>query len=108
MVEILKALNSLVWGIPALVMILGVGCYLSIQTRFAQILMFPKAVRSFLRRFQRNDDTEEALKQRLTAYSAETMPVISYFEKLGYVRHVNANQSIEKVTEDMFKSLEEN
>ncbi|MBE6113628.1 MAG: adenylate kinase [Erysipelotrichaceae bacterium] len=58
--------------------------------------------------YQRADDTEEALKQRLTAYSAETMPVINFFEKLGYVRHVNANQSIEKVTEDMFKSLEEN
>ena len=57
--------------------------------------------------YQRADDTEESLKQRLTAYSDETMPVINFFDKLGYVRRINANQSIEKVTEDMFKSLEE-
>lgn len=56
MVEILKSVNRVVWGVPALVMILGVGCYLSIQTNFAQIRMLPKAVRSFLRRFRKKDN----------------------------------------------------
>ena len=57
MIEVLKWVNRVVWGVPALVMILGVGCYLTIQTDFAQIRLFPEALQSFLRRFQKRDDT---------------------------------------------------
>ena len=39
--------NSLVWGAPALVLILGVGLFLSFRTGFAQIRLFPKALREF-------------------------------------------------------------
>ena len=52
MLKLIEFLNKIVWGIPALVLILGVGIYLSIQTRFAQIRLFPKALRQFLSRFQ--------------------------------------------------------
>lgn len=45
--EILDYLNRLVWGLPALVLILGVGIYLSVRTGFAQVVLFPKAVRVF-------------------------------------------------------------
>lgn len=58
MIGIIKSLNRVVWGVPALVMILGVGLYLSVQTNFAQIRMFPKAVRCFVRRFRKRDDTD--------------------------------------------------
>jgi AGCS family alanine or glycine:cation symporter len=34
MTKILESVNSLVWGIPALVLILGVGFYLSLRTGF--------------------------------------------------------------------------
>ena len=51
MLNVLKFLNDLVWGIPALVLILGVGLYLTICTGFAQFRFFPEALRSFLRRF---------------------------------------------------------
>ena len=47
MTKILEAINHFVWGIPALILILGVGLYLSIRTGFLQITLFPKALRSF-------------------------------------------------------------
>ncbi|MBR4109968.1 MAG: sodium:alanine symporter family protein [Oscillospiraceae bacterium] len=50
MVAFLEKVNHFVWGIPALILILGVGIYLSIRTGFAQITLFPKALRSFFGR----------------------------------------------------------
>lgn len=47
MSKILSGINSLVWGAPALVLILGVGLYLSARLRFAQLALLPKAFRSF-------------------------------------------------------------
>lgn len=41
-------LNGLVWGVPALVLILGVGIYLSVRLHFVQITLFPEALRQFL------------------------------------------------------------
>ena len=48
--EILENAYALVWGIPALVLILGVGLYLSIRTGFVQLRLFPAACRAFWRR----------------------------------------------------------
>lgn len=39
--------NKFVWGAPALVLILGVGLYLSLRTGFIQLRLFPKACRLF-------------------------------------------------------------
>ena len=50
MTKILEHVNQIVWGAPALVLILGVGLYLSIRTGFAQLALFPKAMRSFFSR----------------------------------------------------------
>lgn len=47
MIAILERINAVVWGVPALVLILGVGIYLSFATGFAQISLFPKALRQF-------------------------------------------------------------
>lgn len=47
MTEILEKINALVWGIPALLGILGIGLYLSIRTHFAQLRLFPRALRNF-------------------------------------------------------------
>lgn len=47
MSKILSNINGLVWGAPALVLILGVGLYLSARLRFAQLALLPKAFRSF-------------------------------------------------------------
>ena len=47
MVRLLEWLHSIVCGVPSLIMILGVGIYLSFRCRFIQIRCFPEAMRSF-------------------------------------------------------------
>ncbi len=51
MIQILEQVNRFVWGVPALLLILGVGLYLSIRTGFVQFRLFPKACKLFLCRF---------------------------------------------------------
>lgn len=50
--NLLESVNRFVWGIPALVMIVTVGIYLSVCTRFAQFRLLPKALRSFGSQFK--------------------------------------------------------
>lgn len=49
MLEIIEkvnsAVNNFVWGIPAIICIIGVGLYLSIRTKFIQIRKFPLAMK---------------------------------------------------------------
>ena len=35
------AVNNFIWGVPAMICIIGVGLYLSIRTNFLQIRKFP-------------------------------------------------------------------
>ena len=55
MLEILEKINTVVWGAPALIGILGVGIYLTIRTGFAQLRLFPESLRSFFTSFSRKD-----------------------------------------------------
>ena len=48
-IKLLENVNNVVWGIPALVLILGVGVYLTVRTRFAQFRLFPRALSLFFR-----------------------------------------------------------
>lgn len=48
MTGIIENVNRFVWGAPALVLILGVGLYLSVRTGFAQLTLFPRALRQFV------------------------------------------------------------
>ena len=47
MAKFLSDFHDFVWGAPALVMILGVGIFLSLKLRFAQLTLFPRALRVF-------------------------------------------------------------
>lgn len=47
MEQYLDFANHFIWGAPALVLILGVGLYLSLRTGFAQLRLFPYACRAF-------------------------------------------------------------
>jgi len=58
MTEVLELVNSIVWGAPALILILGVGIYLSFRTGFAQLTLFPRALRDFFSRL-RGGKTED-------------------------------------------------
>lgn len=61
METILETVNSVVWGVPALLGILGVGLYLSIRTGFAQIRLLPKALRAFLATFTGKEKKDEGV-----------------------------------------------
>ena len=50
MAEVLDQAYGIVWGIPTVILILGIGLYLSIRTGFAQLVLFPRACRNFCRR----------------------------------------------------------
>lgn len=54
---------------------------------------------------QRKDDTAEALKTRLKAFHDQTTPVLEHYRPSGVVKVVNANQGIDKVTEELFASI---
>ena len=57
----LEKVNAVVWGIPALLGILGIGLYLSIRTRFAQLRLFPKALRAFWRTLTGKGEKDEGV-----------------------------------------------
>ena len=44
-ISINQAVNNFVWGVPAMVCILGIGLYLSIRTGFIQIRKFGLAMK---------------------------------------------------------------
>lgn len=46
--EFLERIQKMVWGIPTMALILGMGLYLSWKTNWVQLRLFPKAVRLFL------------------------------------------------------------
>ena len=52
MTKVLEFVNGIVWGAPALILILGVGVYLSFRTGFAQLTLFPRALRDFFSRLR--------------------------------------------------------
>lgn len=52
MARYVEIANRFVWGVPALVLILGVGLYLSFRTGFVQISLFPQAVKQLLDKFR--------------------------------------------------------
>lgn len=54
---------------------------------------------------QRSDDTEETVNKRLDVYEAQTQPLIDYYTKEGLIKHINGNQEIKKVSEEMLASL---
>lgn len=47
MTNLLDAVNGLVWGAPALILILGVGLYLTVRTGFPQVRFFARAMKMF-------------------------------------------------------------
>ncbi|NUM34070.1 MAG: adenylate kinase [Candidatus Brocadiae bacterium] len=55
--------------------------------------------------FQRSDDKEDVMKTRLSAYYEKTMPLLSYYKGKGILIEINANNTIEKVSEETLKYL---
>ncbi|MGD8352874.1 MAG: adenylate kinase [Pseudomonadota bacterium] len=47
--------------------------------------------------YQRDDDREETIRQRLAVYRDQTQPLINYYEKQGKVRRIDGTGSIEEI-----------
>ena len=57
-----NVVNNFIWGVPAMICIIGVGLFLSLRTRFIQIRRFPYAIRTTLgRMFSKKDASEGAI-----------------------------------------------
>ena len=54
-----NAVNNFIWGVPAMVCIIGVGLYLSIRTNFLQIRKFSYSIRVTLGRMFRKRDASD-------------------------------------------------
>jgi adenylate kinase len=56
---------------------------------------------------QRDDDTEEAIRNRLEDYHEQTEPLKDYYEEKGVLVTVDASQDIDQVTEDVLQAVRE-
>ena len=62
LVKINSILNNFIWGVPAMVCIIGVGLYLSFRTGFLQIRKFPYALRCTIgRMFKKKEASDGAI-----------------------------------------------
>ena len=66
MLEIIKSVNSVVnnfiWGVPAMICIIGVGLLLSVRTKFLQIRKFPYAMKQTIGKiFDKKDASDGAM-----------------------------------------------
>lgn len=57
--QVNAVVNNFIWGVPAMICIIGVGFYLSVRTRFLQIRKFPYAMKTTLGRIFRKREADE-------------------------------------------------
>lgn len=62
-----NVVNNFIWGVPAMICIIGVGLYLSIRTNFLQIRKFPYAMKVTIGRMMKK---KEASDGALTPFQA--------------------------------------
>lgn len=55
--------------------------------------------------YQRDDDQEATIRQRLTTYHGQTSPLIEYYGKQNIVRKINGTLSMEKVQNEIKKAI---
>ena len=59
-----SAVNNFIWGVPAMICIIGVGLYLSIRTNFLQIRKFPYAIKTTIgRMFKKKEASDGSITQ---------------------------------------------
>lgn len=57
--------------------------------------------------YQREDDKAETVKNRISVYFQQTMPLIEYYQSAGKLVEIDGAQSIENVSEDLKAALRE-
>ena len=56
--------------------------------------------------YQRADDNEETVKNRLEAYKTQTAPLIDYYQKAGKLVTIDGNRPVQEVFESIVTALE--
>ncbi len=57
--------------------------------------------------YQRQDESEEAVKVRLDTYQKQTLPLIGFYGHQGRLENINGNQSMEDVFKELTSVLED-
>lgn len=55
--------------------------------------------------YQRDDDNEDTVRNRLEVYDAQTFPLIQYYTQKGLVRKIEGVGSIQQIFENIVKTL---
>jgi adenylate kinase len=55
--------------------------------------------------YQRDDDNEDTVRNRLEVYDAQTFPLIQYYQQKGLVRKIEGVGSIQQIFENIIKTL---
>jgi adenylate kinase len=55
--------------------------------------------------YQRPDDREETVKERLSVFLAQTVPVLDYYERQGKLVRVNGNLGMQRVAREIVSAL---
>jgi adenylate kinase len=56
--------------------------------------------------FQRPDDTEETVANRLKVYEEKTKPLIEFYRKKGVLQSINAEGDVDEISERLEKALQ--
>jgi adenylate kinase len=56
--------------------------------------------------YQRPDDNEETVRNRLKVYHEQTAPLIEYYKNKGILREIDGSKSIEEITQQIISILE--
>jgi len=56
--------------------------------------------------YQRADDNEETVRNRLKVYHEQTAPLIEYYKNKGILREIDGSKSIEEITQQLISILE--
>ena len=70
-----NVVNNFIWGIPAMICIIGVGLFLSFRTRFIQIRKFPYSIKNTLGRiFDQSEAADGSITPCLLYTSTKNVP----------------------------------
>lgn len=58
--------------------------------------------------YQRDDDTEESVRNRLIVYKKETQPLIDYYKDQKLLVTIDGSRSIEQISEEIWAVVSEN
>ena len=57
--------------------------------------------------YQREDDKQETVRQRLAVYQAQTSPLVEFYRARGILYEVNGDQTIDDVADDILQVINE-